>query len=125
MNDATLNYLDGLIVTKYGQKLDLVKHIDGKPFIFGKPVKISPSMPGIGPSNTPIIFGDLAYWATKIVTGIAANGMPLGYVQTYTEAPSLIENGLVGFRAFLRAGGVLAVDDRNSPSPLNYIMNHS
>ena len=102
-----------------------MKYIDGEPYIFGKCVKIDPSMPGIGASNTPIVFGDLAYWCTKIVTGIAGNGIPLGYVQTYAEAPSLIENGLVGFRAFLRAGGVLAFIDRGSPAPLNYIQNHS
>jgi HK97 family phage major capsid protein len=125
MRDSTLNYIDGLIVTKLGQKLDLVKYIDGKPFILGKPVKISPSVPAIGPSNVSVVFGDLSFWCTKIVTGIAGNGMPLGYVQTYQEAPGLIENGLIGFRAFLRAGGVLAVNDRNSPSPINYLMHTS
>jgi HK97 family phage major capsid protein len=124
MQDATLNYIDGL-VDKMGHPVDLVKWIDGDPFIYGKPVKISPSVPGVGPSNVCVLFGDLSYWATKIVTGIASNGIPLSYVQVYQEAQGLIENGLIGMRCFLRAGGVLAADDPGSPAPINYIMNHS
>ena len=124
MADSTLQYLDGL-VTKYGQPLNLVKWDDGEPFIFGKPVKISPTVPALGSSNVVCLFGDLSYWVTKIVTGIGGNGTPLGYVQSYTEGPGMIENGLVGFRAFLRAGGVLAVQDSASPSPINYLRCHS
>jgi HK97 family phage major capsid protein len=124
MQDATLNYIDGL-VDKMGQPLHIVKWDNGKPSIYGKPVKISPSVPAIGSSNVTVLFGDLSYWVTKIVTGIGGNGIPLSYVQTYQEALGLIENGLIGFRAFLRAGGVLACDDPNSPAPINYLMQHS
>jgi HK97 family phage major capsid protein len=124
MADSTLQYLDGL-VTKYGQPLHLVKWVDGEPQIFGKPVKVSPSIPAIGPSQVSVLFGDFGYWFTKIVTGVAANGSPLSYVQSYTEGPALIENGLIGFRAFLRVGGALAVSDAASKSPINWCRNHS
>lgn len=139
MSDVTLNYIDSLL-DKYGRPIRIVKYdVNGNPTIFGKRVRVSPSMPsvpGLGALTSPlwsipvVCFGDFSYWFTKIVTGVSANGMPLGYVQTYTEGVGLIENGLIGFRAFLRAGGVLAVNDTKpfgqvdkiSPAPLNVLI---
>jgi hypothetical protein len=37
----------------------------GQPFILEIPVKISPSMPNIGASTTPVVLLDGTYWATR------------------------------------------------------------
>lgn len=124
MADTTLLYIDS-IVTKMGLPAGIVKWTNGMPYIFGKPVKISPSMPAIGASNVSVVFGDLSYWVTRIVTADGSSDDELNYVRVYREAPGLIENGNVGLRAFLRADGALAYNDVNSPTPINYLQQHS
>jgi HK97 family phage major capsid protein len=121
VNDTTLGYLASL-VTKFG--LPLVNWFEGQAFILGKPVRVTPSMPNMSNSAVSVIFGALDYWITNIVTG-EQNGFQSQYIQKYTEAPSLVDNGMFGLRAFLRAGGALASNDPGSPSPLNYIIQHS
>lgn len=117
MNNKTLGYLM-FIVTKLG--LPFINFVGGTPSILGIPVKICPSMDNIGASNTPVVLGDLSYWATRLViddqTGVAA----------YTEAPpGLAENGNFGLRCFARADGALLYKDTSSPSPFVMIENPS
>ncbi len=118
MNKKTLANVAG-IVNKFGDQLNLVKYVDGKPFIYGIPVKIAPSMDSIGASNVPVVLGDFSYWATRLVIDDNAR------IQVYTEAPGLIENGNIGLGTFARADGELLYSDVSSPSPFVYIRNHS
>lgn len=119
MNLATLAYIETLI-DKYGNLLRLVQRdADGMPRIFGIPVKTSPSMPGIGASNISVLLGDFSYWVTRLVQNDASG------VQVFQEAPGLVEAGVVGLRTFMRAHGVLAYNDANSPSPIQYLQHHS
>jgi HK97 family phage major capsid protein len=119
MNNSTLNTLRGL-VSKFGSPLDIVRDTPDGPTIYGIPVKIAPSLDNIGPSQNPIVLGDFEYWATRLVTADDAMG-----IKAYKEAPGLIENGLVGFRSFVRAGGSLLWQDINSPCPFVILANHS
>jgi HK97 family phage major capsid protein len=118
MNRSTLATVSGQL-DKYGQLLNLVKYVDGQPQILGIPVKICPSMDSIGASKTPVILGDLSYWATRLVVDDNAG------VTVYTNAPGLAENGNVGLRCFARADGALLYQDSDSPSPFVMIQNHS
>jgi HK97 family phage major capsid protein len=118
MNHSTLASIAG-IVNKFGDQLNLVQYIGKKPFIYGIPVKLCPSMDSIGASNVPVVLGDLSYWATRLIVDDMAG------IKVYTEAPGLVENGNVGLRTFVRADGVLLYKDTNSPSPFVMIRNHS
>ena len=118
MNQKTLAALSGQL-TKYGQILDLVKYVGGKPFIFGIPVKICPSLDDIGASKVPIVLGDLSYWATRLIVAPDFAG-----IKVYREAPGLIENGNVGFRTFVRAHGTL-LSSSTTQTPFVFIRNHS
>ena len=116
MNDSTRAYL-AQIVSKQG--VPLVQWQGPEAFIFGKPIRVSPGMDNIGPSATPVVFGDGSYWYTRCVRD------DMSYVKMYTEAPGLVENGLVGFRMFARFGGSLLYTDTNSPAPFGVLQNHS
>jgi HK97 family phage major capsid protein len=118
MNAKTLATLSGQL-NKFGDILDLVKYIDGEPTIWGIRVAICPSMDNIGASNTPIVLGDLSYWATRLVIDDSTG------IRVYSEAPGLVENGNVGLRCFLRADGGLLYTDTSSPSPFISIRCHS
>lgn len=118
MNRKTLGYMNGL-VSKLGTPVELVKYVDGKPFIFGIPVKISPTMPNIGASTTPVVLLDGTYWATRLVVDNEVG------LQVYREAPGLVEDGNVGLGCFCRAGGVLLYNDVSSPAPAVVIQCHS
>jgi HK97 family phage major capsid protein len=83
----------------------------GQPFILEIPVKISPSMPNIGASTTPVVLLDGTYWATRLVVDDEIG------LQVYREAPALVEQGNVGLGCFCRAGGVLLYNDVSSPAP--------
>jgi HK97 family phage major capsid protein len=120
MNDSTRTYLASL-VTKMG--LPLVEWDGPEAFIYGKPVRISPSMQGIGAGNTPIVFGDGAYWLSRNV--VDNSGESQDYVQLVKEAAGLIEKGLVGLRMFCRWGGSLLYTDANSPAPFGLLTNHT
>jgi HK97 family phage major capsid protein len=116
MNNNTLGSLYKQL-DKYGRPI--IDFTTGAPTIMGIPVKVSPSMDDIGASKVPVILGDLSYWATRIVVP----GEDGGGIKSYTEAPGLAENGLVGFRSFVRADGVLLWNA--GPCPFTYIRNHS
>jgi HK97 family phage major capsid protein len=120
MNDSTRTYLASL-VTKMG--LPLVEWDGPEAFIYGKPVRISPSMQGIGAGNTPIVFGDGAYWLSRNV--VDNSGEAEDYVQLVKEAAGLIEKGLVGLRMFCRWGGSLLYTDSGSPAPFALLTNHT
>ena len=107
------------IVNKFGDNLNLVQWVDGKPFIYGVPVKICPSMDNIGPSNCPVILGDGTYWATRLVTDEKSG------IRVYTEATGLVEQGNVGMSCFMRADGELLYTDTSSPAPFVLIRNYS
>jgi HK97 family phage major capsid protein len=119
MNRATLGSVNS-VVDKQGQPAGIVQYVDGKPFILGVPVKISPSMPNIGPSQTPVVLGDFSFWATRLVT--AENNVGL---MRYMESPALIEQGVVELASFCRAGGALLYHDSGSPAPFAVLQNHS
>jgi HK97 family phage major capsid protein len=116
MNDNTLTYLT-TVLNKMGNPIFHVEN--GVQYILNKPVYVSPSMASIGSSNVPVIFGDLSQWVTKIVSD------DMTRIQRLDE--TYIEQGLVGFRMFVRAGGVLAYqgDGSGNSSPLAYLINHS
>lgn len=116
MNDATLAYLDQL-VNKMGSPI--VKWQGPQAYIFGKPVKISPSMEDIGVSKTPIIFGAGEYWVTRKVINDDTN------VQLVKEAAGLIEKGEMALRMFTRFDGALLYNDAGSPAPFGVLQNHS
>ena len=118
MNRKTLATVSS-IVNKFGDQLNLVQYVDGSPFIYGIPVKICPSMDSIGASKTPVVLGDLSYWATRLIVDENAG------VVLYKESPGLIENGNIGLRCFARADGALLYQDTNSPCPFVMLANHS
>ena len=118
MNRATLATISN-IVDKYGNILRLVQYVDAKPFIYGIPVKVSPSMPNIGSSNIPVILGDFSYWATRLIVDDQSG------VHLYKEAPGLVENGKIGLSTFARADGALLYSDTSSPAPFVQIVNHT
>jgi len=114
MNRRTLAAVAGL-TDKVGNLLNLVKYVGKKPYIYGIPAKVSPSMPDIGPSNVCVLLGDFNYWCTRLVTADETDGIGL---YTYKESDSLIEAGNVGISCFSRAGGALLWSDTGSPSPI-------
>ena len=119
MSGKTLGALYGML-DKYGRPiLDIV---NGAPSILGIPILTSPSMPSIAASANSVLLGACSYWATRLVT---PDGNGTGIV-AYREAPGLIENGLVGFRSFVRADGALLWNGAsNASSPFVILQQHS
>ncbi|MBZ5662522.1 MAG: phage major capsid protein [Acidobacteriia bacterium] len=117
LNDNTLQYLS-TVIDKMGRPL--VNIVDGRETIMGRPVFNSPSMPDLGASQIPVIFGDFSY----VIVRNAVD--PLTRVQVFTQAPGLIEQGEVGLRFFSRHDVNIAFNDwNNSPAPFSFIQNHS
>ena len=124
MSHKTLAAISG-IVTKYGMPLAhnfLRFDDDGNAFILGRPVYLDVAMPSLGASNIPIVFGQLDFWVTQLVSSESDFGTG---IKVITEANGLVENGLFLLKSFARATGVLAYTDTSSPAPLTYIANHS
>jgi HK97 family phage major capsid protein len=115
MNDSTLLYLAQL-TNKVGAPL--VEWDGPDAWIYGKPVRISPSMDNIGPSNHPVIFGDGAYWLSR-------NVVDESFVQIFKEVPGLVENGLLALKMTCRWGGTLLYTDSGSPAPFGVLQNPS
>lgn len=118
MASATLLQLTALL-DKEGRMLNLVKYESGKPTIYGKPIHICPSMPPAGQKDIPVVFGDVSYWTTRIITD------SYSHIRVLKEADGLIQNGNYGLQMFLRADGVLATDTTSSNSPMSYLIQHS
>lgn len=115
MNRATLAFLNGL-TSKMGTSVGIVQWVKGRPTICGLPVRISPSMPGISPSSTPILVGDFSYWCTRLVN--AGNGNEGIGIKVYRETSNLIEKGVLGISAFTRASGAFLYSGVGGPSPV-------
>ncbi len=122
MNRNTLAFLNGL-VSKMGTLIGLVQYVNGQPTILGLPVKISPTLPNIGASTTPILVGDFSYWCTRLVN--AGDGREQIGIYNYSETTDVVEKGVVEVAAFTRAGGALLYTDNGSPSPIIPLRMHS
>jgi len=120
MNDSTRTYL-AQIVTKQG--IPLVHWQGPEAFIFGKPIRVSPSMDSIGAGKYPVLFGDGSYWLSRNVVDNGEDA--LSYVQLVKEASGLAEKGLVALRMFCRWGGNLLWNDAGSPAPFGLLQNHT
>jgi HK97 family phage major capsid protein len=116
MADDTLQSMVGML-DKNGREMNLVKFVDGEPLIYGKPVRIAPSIDSIGASQTPVLFGDFSQWMTRIA-------LDQSYIKLFRQAPGLAENGNFGLRVFLRAGGAWMISSTERP-PVIAIQNHS
>jgi hypothetical protein len=66
-----------------------------------------------------VLLGDMSYWVTRLVVDETSG------VKVFGEGIGLVEQGIVGLKTFVRAHGVLAYSDANSPSPIQYLQMHS
>jgi len=85
----------------------------GEVMLLEHPIAVCPSMPSIGLSNTPIAFGDLSYFAVRVVKNGAR-------VSAYTER--FADYGQVGYAMWLRSNAVLTIGT-NSDSPVKVLQN--
>ncbi len=119
MNDDTLTALDGL-TDKNGRPIIHPVYVNGQRILLGYPVGICPSLPSIGHSNKPILFGAVGYFVVRTVKGE-------GRLLRLTENPGLIENLKVGFKSFMRCNGALLAAQAGSPagagSPVRFLQN--
>jgi HK97 family phage major capsid protein len=126
MNDTTLTGLMGM-VSKLGLPLVNFFYNDEDnvpaPYILNRPVHICPSLASPSEGDVSVIFGDLGYWATRLIAaGDGANGPDR--VQIYRERYA--ETGQVGMQVFVRADGALLYDgSTSSHAPMAYLVNHS
>lgn len=107
MNDNSLLALDS-VITKQGLSMIHPQYdSEGRRTLLGYPVAICPSMPDIGANATPIAFGATGYFNTiTIKDGTAIKAL----------FERFVEYGQVGYRAQMRANGVLlAVTASDSP----------
>jgi len=96
----------------------------GNFLLLSKPVFISPSMPSIGTSgspvtgNTPIACGDFSRFYLRIVKNSQS-------LRRATEAQGLAENNCTGFQSYLRCNAGLALDASQSPAdaPVKLLQN--
>jgi len=114
MNDNTLLHLHK-VITKMG--LPFAPVTGGLQYLFGKPVRISPSMPSIGSSNQPVLFGDFRYFGVAEVRQDS-------YVTGFWQAPGYVEAGIVGLKIFSRFDGALLATDP-AALPFAVLQNHS
>jgi hypothetical protein len=124
MNDNTLSALDSLC-DKNGRPIIPPIYVDGKRMLLGYPVGICPSLPDIGASATPIVFGATGYFVVRVVKDRGDGDS--GRLIRITQAVGFPENLLVGFKSFLRANGALLCAQAGSPqstdSPIKYLQN--
>jgi HK97 family phage major capsid protein len=117
LNDASFQYVNGLL-DKQGRPVGLIRYCDGVPTIFGRPVRIAPSMSGIGSSNLSALLLDGSQFMTRLALDTNT------YIKLFRQASGLAENGNVGLRVFLRAGGAWMISSAERP-PVIAIQNHS
>jgi HK97 family phage major capsid protein len=86
----------------------------GEVLLLGYPVAISPSMPAIGLSNKPIMFGDLG----RFLVRVAKNGTRL---RAHLEQFAIY--GQVAYEMFLRTNAMLSLSSAASDSPVKYLQN--
>jgi HK97 family phage major capsid protein len=111
MSSSTLLKLDS-IITKQGLALFQEQYnTEGERLLLGFPVALCPNMPSIGLNATPIAFGALEYWITRLVE---ENSECLVFRERYAEY------GEVGFAARLRGNGNLMGVVTRTLSPVTY-----
>jgi HK97 family phage major capsid protein len=106
------------ILDKYGRPLNLITWQDGKYFLLGSPLYISPSVPSIGAGAVPLLFGDFSYFAVRH----ARAGDKITIVK---EAQGLIEKGEFAMRTWTRLDCALLFGSVSTPPPIVYLTNHS
>jgi HK97 family phage major capsid protein len=120
MNDATLEYLDGLL-DKMGRPIVKFREgLDGDgfcPYIYNRPVAICPSMPAMGSGQNSVLFGNPLYFVQRRVPSSM-------YLRRFWENDKLVQFGLVGFESWLRADSGLVAPDANF-APYQLIQQHS
>ena len=114
MNDATFQYLDGLL-DKYGRPI--VRLAEGLPTIFNRRVAICPSMPTMAATTNSIVLADPDYFCVRCVPSAT-------YVRRFTESLNLITYGLFGFESFARFDSNLAAPNATYP-PCAVLQQHS
>lgn len=117
MNFTTFSSINR-ILDKYGRPLDLIKWQDGKYVLLGKPLYISPSVPSIGASSVPVLFGDFSYFAVR-------HARAGDRVSIIKEAAGLVEKGEIGMRTWGRWDSALLFGSSSTPPPIVYLTNHS
>ncbi len=113
MNDSTALYISTVLDKNGRPLLNLNEPVLT---LLGKPVKIDNNMPSIGPSQTPIAFGNWGYWATRYAADDS-------YILRFRER--FADSGEVGWMAFVRVDGALLFSDQSEPSPIRLLQNHS
>ena len=93
------------------------KGLDQAITVMGKPVALCPSMDTIGNAKNPAILFDPTYFIFRVVPSSA-------YVRRFQELPGLVENGLVGFQAWLRCDSSLVAPNASFP-PAVVLQSHS
>jgi HK97 family phage major capsid protein len=88
------------------------------PYLLGKPVCLCPSMPLMGSTNVPIIFGNPWYFVARRVPSSM-------YVRAFLESTSLVQYGLVGFESWMRVDSNIVAANNSSYLPFQYLQNHS
>ncbi len=114
MNRNTLAFLNGL-VSKMGTLIGLVQYVNGQPNILGLPVKISPTLPNIGASTTPILVGDFSYWCTRLVN--AGNGKEQIGIYNYSETTDVVGEGCGGSRGVHSRRWSPSIHRQRQPEP--------
>ena len=120
MNDATLQYLEGLLdkmgrpVVRFGKGLA----DDGVvPYIYGKPVAVCPSFPSMGSGKNAAVLASPLYFVQRRVPGAS-------YVRAFWESPTLVQYGLVGFESWMRVdSGVVSANPSFVPGVI--LQSHS
>lgn len=113
VNDNTLQKIRNLADNNNRPLLDITA--DGMT-LFGRSVRLSPSLDNIGVSTYPIVFGDLSYFVVRRVTGGE-------YALVYNQSENLVEKGLAAARYFARYDSNLICP--GSGSPVSVLRMHS
>jgi HK97 family phage major capsid protein len=103
--------VDGSILSPDGGPVGMA------PFIMGKRVVVSPSMPKIGNGANSVILYHPNYFCVRTVPSSM-------YVRVFREAANLIDFGLIAYEAFYRVDSQLSVPNRNF-APVSVLANHS
>jgi HK97 family phage major capsid protein len=119
MNDSTVQALEGQL-DKYGRPLVQWEGLkpawvtdadpdNACPYLYRLPVAICNSMPSIGPTQTTVILAAPHYFVQRRVPSSC-------YLRRYQEKPGFIENGIIGFEAWMRIDSGFASGSSNVPA---------
>jgi HK97 family phage major capsid protein len=113
MNQNTLSFILKTL-DKYGRPIyPRERNAAGEVILLGYPVAICPSMPAIGLSATPVVFGDLGRFLVRVAKNATRLRIHREQYVTY---------GQVAFEAFVRSNATLAIST-GSDSPIKYLQN--